>query len=150
MIWKFHLVYVYSCHRGVNIWGWKHLMTFTPSTKHCTVCHSPLFAFPQLSPTSCRWPITDFVRWSGILKLPFQSKISEKSLEKHESIKYWTWIIAANIWFDFWNISNKIRPDSWRRYCFDCRIQQSVSSLSEFQFARSWNSSSSASPGFCL
>ena len=38
---------------GVNMPGWKHLMTFTPSTRYCTVRrvrHSPSFAIPQLSP----------------------------------------------------------------------------------------------------
>ena len=34
----------------VNILGWKHLMTFTPSTRYCPVRHSPSFAIPQLSP----------------------------------------------------------------------------------------------------
>ena len=50
MIWEFHLVNVYSCHGGVNILGWNHFITFTPSTRYCTVCHSPSFAIPQLSP----------------------------------------------------------------------------------------------------
>ena len=36
---------------GVDILGWKHLMTFTPSTRYCPVRHSPSFAIPQLSPT---------------------------------------------------------------------------------------------------
>ena len=37
---------------GVSILGWKHLMTFTPSTRYCPVRHSPSFAIPQLSPTT--------------------------------------------------------------------------------------------------
>ena len=53
MIWEFYLVGVYSCHGVVNILGWEKLMTFTPSTKYCTVRHSTSFAIPQLSPT-CR------------------------------------------------------------------------------------------------
>ena len=35
---------------GVNIPGWKHLMTFTPSTRYCPVRHSPSFAIPHRSP----------------------------------------------------------------------------------------------------
>ena len=50
MVREFHLVSIYSCHRRVNIIGWNHLMTFTPSTRYCPVRHSPSFTIPQLSP----------------------------------------------------------------------------------------------------
>ena len=45
-----YLVFIYPI-GGVNILRWKHLMTFTPSTRYCTVRHSPSFAIPQLSLT---------------------------------------------------------------------------------------------------
>ena len=32
---------------GVNILGWKHLMTFTPSIRYCTVCHSQVRHSPN-------------------------------------------------------------------------------------------------------
>ena len=87
IIRRFHLVYVYSCHRGVTNPGWKHVMTFTSSTKYYTVHHSPI---PIVRHSN--FPLNHvvdlyFVRWNGILKLPFQPKISSKFLEKHESIK---------------------------------------------------------------
>ena len=50
MIREFHLVSVYSCHRGSYHRRVKTLNDFYP-LRYCTVRHSPSFAIPQLSPT---------------------------------------------------------------------------------------------------
>ena len=72
----------------VNILGWKHLMTFTPSTRYCPVRHSPSFTIPQLSPTTGSSRFHWSLDKTAIIRTSFKSLQLQTSTNITSQIKF--------------------------------------------------------------